>query len=271
MRYSRTGIVAVLLAAEVFIGGAILWVATGGHPAWAGGMSAVDINRMSEQTRLNAGSAPHVLISDASNRVVITASTDGLVHVTDHTHRIGWFWSSPAPSPLRVSRTGDGVAITRGDGASHVEAAFFGIDFERTEVAVPPQSRLEISQCDGASITGVQAADVKIACDDGSLHFSDVQTPQIDAVTTDGSIRASGLSVTGGRLQTGDGSIRVALETPNLTVQAQTGDGSIRFNGRRLAKDSDSGSAQYQVGSGGGPLQLSTQDGSIHIDTNGAQ
>jgi hypothetical protein len=270
MRYSRIGIIAVLCAAEVFIGGAILWAATGGHPGWPGGMSAVDVNSMSEQTRIDAGKAPHVLVSDGSDRVIVTASTDGLVHVTDHTHRIGWFWGSGAPLPLHVSRSSDGVSIVRGDGNTR-GFEFFGIDFEQTEVAVPPQSRLEIAQCDGASITGVQAADVRIACDDGSLHLTDVETPQIDAVTNDGSIRASGLAVTGGRLQTGDGSIRVALATPNLTVQAQTADGSIRFNGRRLDKDSDSGSAQYQVGSGGGPLHVSTQDGSIHIDTNGAQ
>lgn len=270
MRYSRTGIIAVLLAAEVFIGGAILWVVMGGHPAWPASVSAENVNQMAEQTHIDAGQAPHVLVSDPSNRVVVTASTDGLVHVTDHTHRFGWFWGSAASAPLRVSRSSDGVDIVRGDEQAH-GIAFIGIDFQQTEVAVPPHSRLEIAQCGGASVHGVQASDVKVACDDGSLRFTDVQTPQIDAVTKDGSIRASGLAVTAGRLATGDGSIRVALASANLTVQAQTGDGSIRFNGTRLDKNSDSGSAQYQVGSGGGPLQVTTQDGSIHIDTNGAQ
>lgn len=268
MRYSRVGIVAVLLAAEVFIGGAILWAVMGGHPAWASHAEAV--NTMSELTRIDAGQAPHVVVNDPSNRVVITASTDGLVHVTDHTHRIGWFWGTASQAPLSVSRTPDGVRIVRGDGRPHVDIAFIGLDFERTEVAVPAESRLEIQRCGGASLSGIQAADVKIACNDGSLHFEDVQSPAIDAVTNDGSIRASGLHVDGGLLKTGGGSIHVALATPNLLVHAQTGDGSIRINGERLAKDSDSGSAEYKIGTGAGSLQVSTQDGSIHIDTNGA-
>jgi hypothetical protein len=270
MRYSRTGIVAVLLAAEVFIGGAILWtLGGGGRWAWPASASAVNVNRMAEQTRIDAGQAPHVVVDDPNNRVVITASSDGLVHVTDHTHRIGWFWGPPTPAPLTVSRSSDGVSIVRGDGP-HAQAGFFGIDFQQTEVAVPEQSRLDIQRCDGVSVSGLRAGDVKIACGDGSLHFADVQSPQIDAVTKDGSIRASGLRVDSGRLETGDGSIRVALDSQNLLVRAQTGDGSIHFNGARVAKDTDSGTADYQIGAGGGSLQVSTQDGSIHIDTNGA-
>jgi hypothetical protein len=269
MRYSRTGIVAVLLAAEVFIGGAILWALGGGRWNWSANAAPVDINRMSEQTKIDAGQAPHVLVNDPDNRIVITASTDSLVHVTDHTHRIGWVWGSTAEAPLQVSRTSDGVAVVRSGGAQR-GVVFFGIDYQRTEVAVPAQSRLDIPHCDGVTVNGVQASGVKIACEDGSLHFTDVQSPQIDAVTKDGSIHASGLRVDGGRLATGDGSIRLALDTANLLVHAQTGDGSIRFNGARVAKDTDSGTADYQIGTGGGSLQVSTQDGSIHIDTNGA-
>jgi hypothetical protein len=268
MRYSRTGIVAVLLAAEVFIGGAILWTLTGGVPGWAAQPEA--INRMSEQAQIDAGQSPHVLIADADNRVYVTASPDEKVHVTDHTHRFGWFWGGQSQLPLHVSRTADGVSIVRGDGQSHPQIAFFGIDFERTDIEVPAGARLEIARCEGATIDGVHAGDVKIACGDGSLHFADLQSPSIDAVTADGSIHASNLDIGGGRLQTGDGSIRVALAPTNLLVHAQTGDGSIRFNGHRLAKDSDSGAADYQVGTGAGSLRVSTQDGSIHIDTNGA-
>lgn len=267
MRYSRTGIVAVLLAAEVFIGGAILWALSGGHmTAQAQGM---DVNRMSEQARLDAGASPHVLIDDPDTRIVVTASTDGKVHVTDHKHLMGWFLGPRADVPLTIERTPDGVAIRRaGDGPRGV--AFFGFDFQRTEVAVPANSSLDIQHCGGASIAGVQASGVKIACGDGSLHFDDVQSPAIDAVTSDGSIRASNLRVGSGRLQSSDGSIRVALADANLTVHAQTGDGSIRINGARIAQDGDSGATTYQFGTGGGSLQVSTQDGSIHITSNGA-
>lgn len=269
MRYSRSGIVAVLLAVEVFIGGCILWALGGSHlgaPA-----QAANVNRMSELARVDAGTSPHVLVNDPDNRVVITASTDGKVHVTDHTHLMGWFLNSRSvDAQLHVERTADGVAINRGDGQTRGWIGFFGIDFQRTEIAVPPNSAIEIAHCGGASIDGIQARDVKIACSDGSLHLSDVQSPAIDAVTSDGSIRASNLRVDGGRLQSGDGSIHVTLAQPNLAVHAQTGDGSIRINGARIAQDGDSGTTTYQFGTGGGSLQVATQDGSIHISSNGA-
>ncbi|HKU66170.1 MAG TPA: DUF4097 family beta strand repeat-containing protein [Candidatus Baltobacteraceae bacterium] len=259
---------AVLLAAEVFLGGAILWALGGGRWGWT--LQARAVNNMSEQAPIDAGRAPHVVIDDPDNRVVITASSDGKVHVTDHRHQFGWFAGPHSQAPLRVSRTDDGVSIMRGDGQPHLQVAFFGVDFERTDVAVPSGARLDVRRCEGASIDGVRAGDVKIACGDGSLHLDDLQSPSIDAVTQDGGIHASNLEVGGGRLETGSGSIRVALAGSNLLVHAQTGDGSIRINGRRIAKDSDSGRADYQVGTGGGSLQVSTQDGSIHIDSNGA-
>jgi hypothetical protein len=266
MRYSRRGIVLVLLAAEVFIGGAILWSLGGGR--WPAGAAAV--NNMSELAQIDAGQAPHIIVDDPSNRVVITASADGKVHVTDHTHIWGWYLGARSNVPLTVSRIADGVVIRRGDGGTPAGVAFFGVYFKRTDIAVPPNARLEIQRCDGATVDGVQAGDVKIACSDGSLHFSDLQTASIDANTGDGSIKATNLRVGGGTLRTNDGSIRVALADGNLTVRAQTNDGSIRFNGARAEQSGDSGSADYQVGTGGGPLQLSTQDGSIHITTNGA-
>lgn len=267
MRYSRTGIIAVLLAAEVFIGGAIVWAVTGGRGGWGSQITAQ--NNMAEQTRIDAGQNPHVVIADANNRIDITASTDGKVHVTDHTHRVGWFLGPHYDAPLSVQRTADGVAIRRGDGQPHSDVAFFGIDFERTDVAVPQGAAIDIQRCDGATISGVQARDVRIDCGDGSLHFDDLQAPSIDAVTADGSIRASDLHVQSGRLQSGDGSIRVGLSDGNLNVRAHTGDGSIRIDGRRVEPD-ESGAVQYQIGTGGGSLQVSTQDGSIHISTNGA-
>lgn len=289
MRYSRTGIVAVLLAAEVFIGAAIVWVLGGGHAGWP--VQAAGFHSVSQQGKtyspIDAGSAPHVVIDDPDSRVVITASTDGKVHVTDDSHRFGWVWGT-TPAPLSVERTADGVSIRRGDGRLHT-VAIFGVDFQHTEIALPPASALEIQRCGGAeisgvtgslaahsvdgsiSLSGVHASDIKLTSDDGGLRFNDVNAPAIDATTNDGSIRATALSVNGGRLQTNDGSIRVSLADANLTVHAHTGDGSIRVNGQRVARDGDSDAADYQFGQGSGSLQVSTQDGSIHISTNGAQ
>jgi hypothetical protein len=233
MRYSRTGIIAVLLAAEVFIGGAIIWSLRGGHPVWTA--QAASVNRMSEQAHLDAGRAPHVVIDDPDTRVVVTASADGLVHVTDHTHRIGWFFGA-ADAPLKVTRTSDGVDIRRGDGRTHGSIGVIGFDFQRTEVAVPAGAFIDIERCSGATLSGLA----------GPLAVHSV----------DGSIRGKDLRVTGGTIANDDGSIHLAFADTNLDVHTKDGDGDVQT---------------YRVGSGGGSLQVSTQDGSIHIHTNGAE
>lgn len=288
MRYSRFGIVAVLLAAEVFIGGAILW-AFGGARGWS--MPAGGLHRADEAGKtfapVDAGAAPHVVIDDPDSRVVITASTDGRVHVTDAWRSMGIMWGSNLHPALSVQRTADGVRIHRD--SRDLTFSIFGMDFQRTEVAVPPGAALEISACGGADVTGmngsiaiksndgsihldsINATSLKIASSDGSLRLRDVQAPSVEASTDDGSIKASNLRVGGGTLQSSDGSIEVALADANLTVHAKTGDGSIRFDGRKVDQgDDDSGSGDYQIGTGAGSLQVSTQDGSIHISTNGA-
>ncbi|HLI96148.1 MAG TPA: DUF4097 family beta strand repeat-containing protein [Candidatus Baltobacteraceae bacterium] len=285
MRYSRTGIVVVLLAAELFIGAAIIWCLDGRFSVQAAGLHAVDAHGKT-LAPIDAGDAPHVVIDDPDSRVVITASTDGKVHVTDDSRTWGWVWGTPTVPPLTAARTADGVSIRRANGNLHV--GILGIDFQHTEVAVPPAAFLDITRCGGAQVTGitgevgihsvdgsislngVHSTKITLASDDGSLRLNDVRTPNIDAVTNDGSIRAAGLSVDGGRLQSSDGSIHVGLLAANLAVHAHTDDGSIRFNGERAAQDEDSGTADYQVGTGGGSLRVSTQDGSIHINTNGA-
>ena len=287
MRYSRTGIVAVLLAAEVFLGGAILWAFSGGH-AWSA--QGAGFRHVSEEGKtfapIDAGNTPHVVIDDPDSRIVITASSDGKVHVTDGWRTAGWLFNEPAKAaPLSVQRTADGVAVRRG--GEHFHVGFFIVDTHRTEVALPPGAALEIQRCSGADVSdmngsiaiqsvdgsihlaSINATQLKVASSDGSLRLENVAAPSIDANTSDGSIKATNLSVGGGTLHTNDGSIRLALANANLTVHAQTNDGSIRFNGNR-AHDGDSGAADYQVGTGGGSLQVSTQDGSIHISTNGA-
>lgn len=250
MRYSRTGIVAVLLAAEVFIGGAILWTLTGGH--WGSPAQAAGLHQVSEQGKtfapIDAGSTPHVVIDDPDSRVVISPSSDGMVHVTDDTRVVGWVWGSGAHAALNVARTADGVSLTRGDGRLHV--AIIGFDYQHTNVQVPPGAFVDVQRCEGATLAGLAG--------------------QVRIHSVDGGIRGSALRVTGGRIDTDDGTVRLAFDGANLNVHAKTDDGRIHFNGRHVAQDDDGAGADLQIGTGGAPLAVSSKDGSIHINTNGA-
>lgn len=292
MRYSRTGIIAVLLAAEVFVAGAIVWSLGAGSGF---SIKAAGLHRASASGKtfdpIDAGSTPHVVIDDPDSHVVIGVSTDGKVHVTDASSLSGWFWGDTSPRPpLEVARTADGVAISRAAGHG-VRIEVFGFSRERIEVSLPAGSQLDVRRCSAADVTGltgrlqihsvdghIAATDVhspmlSVDSDDGRLQFDNVSAAAIDARTKDGSIHANGLETGGGTLQTADGSISVGLApNVNLAVHAQTSDGRVTFDGRRASRaDDDSSSGDYQVGSGGGSLRVTTQDGSIHILTNGAQ
>lgn len=281
----------MLLAAEVFIAGAIIWV-VGGHDGFS--VHAAGLHR--EQTGgktfapIDAGAAPHITIDDPDSRVVVTTSTDGKVHVTDASIENGFFWGDSTRAPLQVARTNDGVAISRAAGHG-VRVQFFGFSQDRVEVALPAASVLDVTQCGGAEVTGltglvhvksvdgrITATDVHtdnltLASDDGRLTLDNVTASTLDATTHDGSIRAHGLQAGSGTLHTDDGGITLALGPgANVAVHARTNDGRVSLDGRRAARnDDDSSIADYQVGTGGGSLQVSTQDGSIHITTNGAQ
>jgi len=290
MRYSRGGIVAVLLAAEIFIAGAIMWsLGARNFPmyAYAGGLHRVDQGGKTFAP-IDAGGAPHVVIDDPDSGVAVTPSGDGKVHVTDASQIHGWLWSHRSRPALQVTRTADGISIQR-PGDNNVHFAMFGFDAEHIDVAVPAGSLLEIRRCSGADVSGltgqmrihsvdghialtnVHAGALALSSDDGSLRLNDVIAPAIDASTKDGSIRAQGLQVGGGTLRTDDGSVTLDLLDSNLTVHARTQDGSLRFNGRRTESDAGATSGDFQIGSGSGSLAVSTQDGSIHITTNGAQ
>jgi hypothetical protein len=293
MRYSRTGIIAVLLAAEAFIAGAIFW-ALGVHSGYGFSAQASGLHRVDAGGKtfaaIDAGDSPHVVISDSDSHVVVTTSSDGEVHVTDASHENGWYWGDAARPPLQVARTSDGVSITRAEGHG-VRFQFFGFSQDRVEIALPAGSLLDVRGCSGADVTGltgevrVHSVDGHIAArdihtqtlamqsDDGRLQLDNVDAENINATTHDGSIHAKGLRVRGGTLSSDDGSITVALASDvNLAVRAHTSDGRLTFDGRRADRgEDDSSTGHYQIGSGGSPLEVSTQDGSIHITTNGAQ
>lgn len=291
MRYSRTGIVAVLAAAEIFVAGAILWALGGGSFAvHAAGMPhAYSWQPGKTFPAIDAGSAPHVVVNDPESRFVIDASTDGKVHVIDDTRMSGLFIGGSHPLPLSVSKTGDGVSIVRPESPGGMHLQILGFSEQRVELQVPQGAYVDVQRCGGAdlsnlngriavhsvdghiSATDVHATQLMLRSEDGSLRLNDVAAPAIDASTQDGSIRASGLAVGGGTLRSADGSIRAAFAKADVTVRARTSDGRIYFDGHRAGSDQDGSPAEFLIGKGGGALEVSTQDGSIHITSNGAQ
>jgi DUF4097 and DUF4098 domain-containing protein YvlB len=291
MRYSRAGIVAVLAAAEIFVAGAILWALGGGSFAVraAGLPHAYSWQAGKAFSPIDAGNSPHVVVNDPESRFVIEASTDGKVHVVDDTRMSGLFLGGNRPMPLEVSKTGDGVSIVRPESSGGMHVQIFGFSQQRVELQVPQGAYVDVQRCGGADLSdlngriavhsfdghisakNVHATQLTLRSEDGSLRLNDVAAPSIDASTQDGSIRASGLAVGGGALRTADGSIRAAFTGSDVTVRARTADGSIYFNGHRAGSDQDGSPAEFLIGKGGGSLEVSTQDGSIHITSNGAQ
>lgn len=289
MRYSRGGIIAVLLAAEVFVAGAIVWLVNGHNFT----VNAAGMHRTAEQGKafapIDAGNSPRVVVDDPDSRVDVAVSADGKVHVTDATVAQGWMWGNEKRAPLQVARIAGGVSIVR-PGNSHLNVMFGYLD-ERIEVQVPAGAQLDVQRCSAAEISGlngavrvhsvdghITATDVRtqnltLASDDGRLTLDNVSAAALDASTKDGSIHADNLQTGGGTLQSGDGSITVAFApNANLAVHARTGDGRLTFDGRRAQRgDDDASSGDYTVGAGGGSLQVTTQDGSIHITSNGAR
>lgn len=283
MRYTRTGIIAVLIAAEVFIASVIV-VSAGGLKTFEAAGSGRDFTYAPYSLPAVAvGDRPHIVIDDPDSRVVVTASTDGQVHVTDATRIGGWGWGS-RPQHLQVHKTADGVTIERPAVSGRV--IIFGFENSRTEVAVPAGATLEIAHSGGADVsdltgtinvhsddghisaTNLKSGDVALTTADGRITLDNVDADKLAVSTQDGSIHASSLRVRQGSAHTDDGSVTLAFaDAGDLTLQARTGDGSIRING---ARQGDSPLRDYKLGNGGGSLDVSTQDGSIRVTTNGA-
>ena len=281
MRYSRTGIIAVLIAAELFIASIII-VSAGGLKTFTAMGDAHGFSNMSYAfPAIDAGDRPHIVIDDADSSVTVRASSDGKVHVTDTKHMHGW---GSAPARLQVQKTGDGVLIERPVAASG-STMMFGMEFGGTLVEIPAGATLEIRNASGADVsdlsgtvaihsddghisaTNVHTADLSLTTADGHISLTDVQADKLNAVTSDGAIRVSNLRVRNGVLHTSDGSIGIGFaDAGDVTVRAQTGDGSIRMNGIRQ----DGSPVEYKFGNGSGTLDVATQDGSIRVNTNGA-
>ncbi len=282
MRYTRTGVIAVLNAAELFIASIII-VSAGGLKTFTGASSGHDIAfEPYTLPAIDAGSQPRVVIDDPDSRVTITPSDDGKIHVSDSTRIAGWGWGSRPPR-LQVHQTSDGALIERPSSPGRV--VIFGFESGGTDVALPANATVEIRNSSGATLsdltgtisahsddghitaTNVRSSDVSLHTSDGHIMLTGVNADKLDATTLDGSIRVSDLRVRNGSLHTSDGSITVALaDAGDVTVRASTQDGSIRINGTRQ----DDSPVDYKLGTGAGALDVATQDGSIRVTTNGA-
>lgn len=304
----RTPIVAMLIAVEVMIVGMALY-AVGHGGGFAPGMHRAEFAGHSFAP-LAVGPAPHIVIDDAQSRVTVAASSDQLVHVRDLSEMHGAFFSNANYPQLHVTRTLDGVRIER-PSVQRLAFGIFGFSREAIEVMVPSGSRLEINRCSGANVSGIgggvlvrsqdghiEIADlqgsVDVSSDDGYIEARNVRADRLSMQTSDGhlalrDVAAASLSATtrDGRIETidldllghepqaafhtDDGSVRIALApNPNLTLNASTSDGRIVVDGVSSRND-DGAQRTVRLGSGEGKLTVGTGDGSIHIDTNGAQ
>jgi hypothetical protein len=302
---SRATIVAMLVAAEIAIVGMAIYAIGRGGTSFAAGLHSTDFTAAAIAP-LAVGTTPHVVIDDPHSRVVVGTSSDEMVHVRDLTRVRGAVFSSGPYPRLTATRTPDGVRIARPDGG-RVSISIFGMSVQRIEVDIPPASRLEIARCEGADVNGldggvsvhsidghvslsnlrgsvaarsddgyISATNVRgdrLAMEsmDGHLSLDNVAVASLLGTTRDGRIEAGDLSVANdATLQTSDGSVRVGFAPgADVTVDASTRDGKITVDG--FSNDNDSSAQRtIRLGAGTGRMKLATDDGSIHITTNGA-
>ncbi len=302
---SRTSVVAMLAAAEVLIVGMAIYAVGGGGTSFAAATHPTNFTAAAIAP-VAAGAAPHVVIDDASSRVNVVASNDGLVHVRDLTEMHGTLFGDERYPRLSVTRTPDGVRIER-PVVEGFSLQVFGFVTHGVEVQVPPDSHVEISRCAGADVAGlaqdvsvhsidghVTLADLQGSADvrsddgyisatnvrgdrltmesrDGHLALDDVAVGSLSGSTRDGRIEADGLSIrSDSTLQTDDGSVRVGFaRNSDLTIDASTRDGRITVDGNSLDRG-DSWQRTIRLGAGTSHMQISTADGPIRIFTNGA-
>jgi DUF4097 and DUF4098 domain-containing protein YvlB len=268
---SRSGIVAVLVAAELLIIGLIIASFGGFRSAFAGGMHRVDYDA-APIAPLDAGSAPHVSINDARDRVVVTTSSDGLVHITDQTQVHGVVWSDEpvlSKQPLKITRTSDGVRIER-PSDTLVNWTVFGDTEHRITVETPAASTLAIEDSAGSNVTGITGG-TNVKSSDGHITLADLRGA-VDVNDEDGYIEANDLQGSHIALHSDDGHLKVRA-TQAGSFEATTSDGHIDIAGLRVSGDSsraiihtDDGPVTVSADfTAGGNYQVSSGDGSVRV------
>ena len=299
-RPSRTGLISLLIAVEVVIAGLALYSLRGAGFVSAGGVHEVEYNA-APISPISAGYAPVVTVDDVDSRVVVSPSSDGQIHVTDRTQVHGFMFGADRAQVLQVTRTLDGVRVYRPEGHFTL-----GDTTNRIELSVPPMTQLKIVRSGGDDINGLQngvdvvsqdgrislddiKGDIKAHSDDGRVTLSNVSANQIDATTNDGRIYATQLQMTGASprvmLHSESGSMRISgsfpagsyafttsdgrieltlLQGSDASVDASTADGHVVVDGRDLEGQ------PIRVGNGSASMRVRSEDGSVHITTNGA-
>lgn len=297
----------MLVAVELLIAGVVIGLMRGEHLGLSAQAAGLHRIAFVPQTfaPIDAGAAPHVIIDDPDSRVVVAASSDNRVHVTDRTSAGGFIYGAAQLAALHVERTADGVRIARPSSGGFVNIGWIE---RRVEIAVPAAASLDILRSSGAQVSdltgsvGVHSNDGSIVLqglrgatdaksDDGHIEAHDVRADRLTmasrdgrlvldgvavgslvASTRDGSVRANDLRLSKANIHTDDGPVSLHFaDAGNLNVRAHTSNGRIRVDGRSTHTDDDAVEGTYTLGNGAGALDVSTQDGTITMTTNGAQ
>ena len=270
---SRTGLVAMLVAAEVLIVGIAVaaigggrYNATGGGPMFASGMHPIDFAAKAIAP-VAVGDSPHVAIDDPDSRVEVSPSQDGQVHVKDLTSYRGATFSKSPLAQLTVERTADGVRIARpGSNGIHIE--IFGYYDQRIEVDVPVGAHIDIARCSGADITGINGG-VAVKSQDGHITLTNLRGT-VDAFSGDGYIEATGVHGDSITLKSNDGHVGLQ-DVAAATINAHSADGRIYGENVAVGRDGtiSTGDGSIVLGLASGAdltVDASTGDGSITVD-----
>lgn len=265
---ARSGLVAMLIAAELLILGLIIYSVGGMRNAFGSSMHHLDYAAGPPVAPIAAGDAPRVSINDGDDRIVITPSTDGQVHVTDESFVRGWSWSSVPIKPLNVSRTSDGVRIERASEDSS-DWMIIGDARNRIAVQVPPAATIAIEDSSGADITGITGG-TSVKSTDGHITLAGLRG-NVDAKSTDSYVEADDVQGDSVSLQA-DGHVKVRATQAN-NFQAVTDDGHIDIAGLQLTGTqprarihTDSGPVKVAADfASGGSYEVSTNDDGVAL------
>jgi hypothetical protein len=271
MQYSRTSIVAMLIAVEIVLAGLMIFVVRGGFNGGnvfaANGMHRVSFAAL-PIAPIAAGATPHVLIDDRDSFVTVKASYDALVHAVDTTRVGGAIFGNTKIAQLKMTRTGDGVRIERPESADGFLS--FGSISQSVTVEVPTGAHVEIVRSSGADVRGMDNT-VNVASQDGHISLAQIRG-DIDAHSDDGHIDATDIHGNSVKLSTSDGRLVLADITAAI-LDARTNDG--RIEAQRLSVEGTSPRATLHTGDGsmhvggrfaaGGAYELTTDDGRVEL------
>ena len=309
MPISRTSIVAMLIAAEIVIAGIALYALRAGHAAGARSIAfaatpiaPVDAGNAPVVT-VDDPDSRVVVRTSTDGRVHVTDSTSAHGWLFDDQRatvpKLAVTRTADGVAIARAPERGAGLHFFIGDFERSIEvdvppaarlqiARCSGADVSGIEggVAVHSQDgRITLADLRGSvsgtsddgsvSASRIHGDSLAIQSSDGHLSLDDVAVASLEASTRDGRIEARALAIAGTSpnavLHSDDGSIKVELlPGADLTVDASTNDGRVLVDGASFDSSGDATHHTVKLGSGAGNLRISSDDGSIHILTNGA-